>query len=269
MSFLKLGRRRVTGPIFIVGSGRSGTSVLLNTLHKTLNLPCHGEGHFYPLALPLITATNDFFEKHASKSESSSHMLHDVKVEEVRGKIGDMIAEIYKKQYGANVFIDKTPGPTGIEAIPFIQEAFPDIRIIYTKRRGIEVVRSAVRKFPHVAFEGHCEIWRDSMTTWRDARPKLHVPYLEIDQHDIALNPALIAEQIGELLELNPHQVNTVKSYLLTDRPQSSGKLNSGTVNIESSGWDEKEIKIFRKICGPIMTVFGYTEDGNYRIDTE
>lgn len=258
----------MTGPIFIVGNGRSGTSVLRNTIRKTLDIPGHGEGHFHPITLALMTTTNRFFISNESKSESSHHMLHNVKVDEVRRKIHHVISEVYAEEYGGDFFIDKTPGPSGIKGIPHVQGAFPNMKIIFAKRRGIEVVRSAVKKFPHVAFEGHCEIWKESMTNWRNARPKIHRPYLEIDQNDIANNPSVVSKDIGDLLKLSETQIDTIESHLSTDRPQSSGELNTGAVSIETAGWNEDQIKIFRKICGPIMAEFGYSEDSEYLIST-
>lgn len=259
----------MTGPIFIVGNGRSGTSVLLNTIRKTLDIPGHGEGHFHPLAYELMTATNRYFSKHEPRAKSESHLLHHVDLDVIRKKIRKVIAETYSEQYGGEFFIDKTPGPQAIQAVPFIQDAFANTKIIYAHRRGIEVIRSAMKKFPHVEFEGHCKIWRNSMTNWRTARSQLHIPYLEIDQHDIANSPSFVSKRIGALLELNDEHIATLEKHFTNDRPQSSGDLNTGMVSLETSGWDEEQIKIFRQICGPVMTEFGYSEGSDYRLSSE
>jgi hypothetical protein len=259
----------MTGPIFIVGNGRSGTSVLLNTIRKTLDIPGHGEGHFHPLAFELMTSANRFFNKNERKAESENHLLHYVELKKIKREIRNIIAATYKEQYGTEYFIDKTPGPQGVQSVPFVQDAFPNTKVIFAHRRGIEVVRSAMKKFPHVEFEGHCKIWKNSMANWRTARSQLHVPYLEIDQHDIANSPSLVSKRIGDLLELDEEQVKTLETYFTNDRPQSSGDLNTGMVSLETSGWDEEQIRIFRRNCGAIMTEFGYSEGSDYRVSSE
>ena len=107
------------------------------------------------------------------------------------------------------------------------------------------------------------------MANWRTARAQLHVPYLEIDQHDIANSPSLVSKRIGDLLELDDEQVNALETYFTNDRPQSSGDLNTGMVSLETSGWDEEQIRIFRRNCGAIMTEFGYSEGSDYRVSSK
>ena len=258
-------KHQVSRPIFIIGSGRSGTSVLLSTLRKTLNLPGHGEGHFHPIAASLLSTTDKYYHSHRSRSLNNKHMLHDVEVDLVRKKIETMVAEIYLEQYGKNDFVDKTPGPHGVRGIPFIQNAFPNMRVIFAQRRGIEVVRSSVKKFPQVPFEGHCKIWKDCMVNWQTSRYMLNVPYLEVDQIDLAMNPLFVAKKIGKLLELKQNQIDMVQNYLTTDRPQSSGSLNSGAISIDTIGWDDEKIETFRRICGSTMEDYGYLESTEYK----
>ena len=79
------------------------------------------------------------------------------------------------------------------------------------------------------------------------------------------MNPLFVAKKIGKLLELKQNQIDMVQNYLTTDRPQSSGSLNSGAISIDTIGWDDKKIETFRRICGSTMEDYGYLESTEYK----
>ena len=142
-----------------------------------------------------------------------------------------------------------------------MQKVFPNMRIIYAKRRGIEVVRSACLKFPETNFQTHCNIWQHIMNNWLDVREKLTVPYLEIDQYIMSNKPDEVAKQLKSFLQLNDKQTLFLSTYLKEKRPQSSGNLNSRDVGLETVGWSENQIAAFRRACGSVMVKFGWSED--------
>lgn len=252
------------GPIFVVGSGRSGTSILLNTIRKTTGLQGHGEGHFYPILLALDKAVSQYFLKRDRQAENPKHMLHHVDAAKIRKAMLEPVRATFEELYDSSPFVDKTPGLDGITAIPHMQNGFPGMKVVFAKRRGIEVVRSAVKKFPHVDFEGHCHSWAKCMAAWRVSRGSLRCDFVEIDQFDIANKPEQVVNKLGAALGLDEPQRERMLSFFQNDRPQSSGDLNAVPKSIAEVEWSDEQIATFREICGDAMREFGYSESANY-----
>ena len=257
---------RFEGPVFVVGNGRSGTSVMLSTVRKTLEWTYHSEGHFYPLIRDLCIPLDRFFQSKriVNLSKSPEHMLHHVDISKVNESISKVVFDVFLEIYGTTNFVDKTPGPSAILSLPYLQRVFPTMRVIHMKRRGIEVVRSSVKKFAETDFETHCNSWERALSNWDSVVPELTVPHITIDQNDLSLMPAEVVKELAPFLSLNTAQSETMLKYFETDRPQSSGDLNRGGISIGSSGWTTDQIEIYRKIAAPMMERHGWSESATY-----
>ena len=239
---------------------------MLATVRKTLNLKYYGEGHLYPLLGDLSRATEKYFNSARIKnlSKSDAHMIHHVKHSDVDERLAKMVRNIFFDVYGTTEFVDKTPGPMPILSLPMLEAAFPTMKVIHMKRRGIEVVRSALKKFNETDFETHCVIWEQALANWEKIEPRLKVPHITIDQHTLATEPETSVKQLEDFLELTSEQAQTMLGFFQNDRPQSSGSLNKGGVSLESSGWSEEEIEIYRRVGAKMMARHGWSEDESY-----
>ena len=110
----------------------------------------------------------------------------------------------------------------------------------------------------------HCRQWSSCILSWYRTRSELNTPYLEIDQRDLETDTMGQCERLGSFLGLDGDTVATLSTYISTNRPQSSGSLNSGSVSLETSGWSRTEIATFRRECGLAMKLEGYAEDDSY-----
>lgn len=261
-----LGSQGLKGPVFVVGNGRSGTSVTLSTVRKTLGWKYHGEGHFYPVLREMMLASDRYFRSSRIErlAANEGHFVHHVKSSRIKFQLADIIRSTYDEVYGTTQFVDKTPGPQAILSLPFLVRAFPDMRIIHMKRRGIEVLRSSRKKFADTPFEDHIQIWKKALENWERVMPKLACPHITIDQHILSTQPEVVTAELSQFLQLSEAQSEAMLGYFTEDRPQSSGDLNRGGVSLAASGWTDEEIALFRAEAGELMRRHGWSEDEAY-----
>jgi len=257
-------------PIFVLGSPRSGTSIITKAIKDGVNVKGYAEGHFLPIIKPLMQAIADFYQKNEKIIGKKSRTISHIERNELEEEITKTIRKIHDQVIKHEVWIDKTPGFSMIEAAPYLLKTWPESRFIFAKRRGIECVISRLKKFPNVPFETHCKLWTQAMESWLKVRDSLTGYYLEIEQRDIGLNPQVVAKAIGELLNIEPEKVKKIEDIFINERMEDTGgKETTQAIKITETGWTDEEIKIFRKHCGKISQKFGYSETSDYFLLTK
>ncbi len=128
--------RGIERPVFIIGCGRSGTTILGATLAKHrlvtyLNEPCHLWFSAYP-------QTDIWTPKAQSRGGKLALTAADTEAGKSR-KIGRLF-RLETWISGKPVLIEKLP--VNSFRLNFIQEIFPEARFIHIYRNGLEVARS-------------------------------------------------------------------------------------------------------------------------------
>lgn len=254
-------------PIFILGSGRSGTSILTAALKSGAGIPGFNEGHFLPLVSRIVSVTEQYFHSKRKLRSDNRHLIAHVNQGEFKAKLIEVFRDQCERICPEGTWLDKSPGSAMIEAVPYLSSAWPRARYIFAKRRGIENLISRLKKFPHVSFERHCIMWAECMEAWLKVRETVQDSSIEIDQRDIALYPERTAMRIGKLLKLDSGQVSRLQSSFTIKRPQSTGGQESEeALDIRESGWTVEQLECFRKHCGEVSIRFGYTETSDYSL---
>jgi hypothetical protein len=252
-------------PIFILGSGRSGTSILTGAIRSGAQIEGYLEGHFIPLILWFMKDVEQYYFSKRDLLEDNRHMIAEVSQDYVEKKISEFFRQTCESLATNRVWLDKSPDSATIKAAPHIKNIWSEARFIFAKRRGIENIISRLKKFPHVSFENHCIMWKDCMESWLKVKDKFSDCSIEIEQRDIALNPIETANVIGKFLDLESTKINKIAEIFITQRPQSTGKKEQKiAINIQETGWTKLEIEIYRKYCSEISFKFGYSENSNY-----
>jgi len=251
-------------PIFIVGSPRSGTSILVQALQNAGYAGCN-EGNLLSLLRPLDLAIDGHFVHFAAADPLvlTSHITRERLKESVFGAVRRMVDSFHE----GRPWLDKTGNPEMIEAIPVLRALWPESRFIFAKRRGIENLVSRLKKFPGFSFEYHCRDWARNMATWRRvtaADPSL--PFIEVDQWDIGNSPVEAAAEIAGFLGLDAAQQGLVVKSFVHDRPQETARGTAlRTLTMAETGWSEARMAAFHALCLEEMFAFGYTDDESYR----
>ena len=252
-------------PIFILGSGRSGTSILTGAIRSGGEIEGYLEGHFLPLILFFMQDIERYYFSKRSLLNDNRHMIAEINQEEIEQEIIEIFRKKSQSLSSSKVWLDKSPDSAMIKASPYILKIWSKAKFIFARRRGLENIISRLKKFPHVSFEQHCIMWKDCMESWLKVKDKLKDCSIEIEQRDIALNPLDTAKKIGAFLNLEQGKINKIADIFTTQRPQSTGgKENIEAISIDEIGWTKEQIQIFRKHCTEVNKKFGYSESSSY-----
>lgn len=250
-------------PVFIVGSPRSGTSILVSAL-RNVGYQGYAEGNF----LPLITLIGKVVDRHiAVFGKANPNVLAgQIDAKLLKARIEEVIKEFTETLNTGPLWFDKSGNADMIRAIPTLRRLWPESIFIFAKRRAIENVVSRLKKFPAHDFDYHCIDWAKNMACWRDIRAKLPADaYLEVDQQDLIRSTEEIASKIGRFLGLPDEQMIRIVKTFTSFRPQETTKGSAAmTYSIDSLGWPAAQMEIFRKHCGAEMREYGYSEDTAY-----
>jgi hypothetical protein len=250
-------------PVFIVGSPRSGTSILTIALQRA-GYTGFEEGNF----LSLLTRLHEDVDAHFHNFGTDHHGVLTAHIDPcgLKTRLAEVLRAQVEPFYGGRPWFDKTGNPEMITAIPALRSLWPDAVFIFAKRRGIENLASRLRKFPQYDFAYHCRDWARNMAGWRALRavcPDLRA--LEVDQRHIAEAPAATAMALGTFLNLQPAAIETIKQVFSGERPQETAPGTAvRRMTLASTGWGEDLQEQFRALCGAEMAAFHYTEDEQY-----
>ncbi len=255
-------------PIFILGSPRSGTTIITQALIKGANIAGYQEGHLLPLIYYLNKEIDLYYEqKNSSEKEKRNIMLDNISREKIKKRIINSFHNLVDSLHEGDMWLDKTPGDKMILIAPYLKESWQKSKFIFAKRRGIECIISRTKKFPNVPFEAHCRLWLKAMDSWSTIKPNLEGSYLEIDQRQIALTPEQVAQKIGDFLDFSSEQIGQIEYIFKNKRPQhTGGKEEELAIDIKDTGWSDQQINFFLKKCEKINETYGYSNSSSYYV---
>jgi hypothetical protein len=251
-------------PAFILGSPRSGTSILVTALQRAGYRGFH-EGHLLPLIRIIERAVDRQFETFAT--EGAKILISQVDRANLKARLTDIIGAEAAAHHGHGPWLDKTGGVEMIESVPTLCRIFPDARFVFAQRRAIENVVSRLVKFPRHGFEYHCTSWAKVMAAWRALRTALpELACIEIDQRDISAAPAETARRLADFLSIDDAACESMAATFTSRRPQETQPGSADRVlTLAGTGWSEAQKAIFSRVCDAEMQAAGYTTDESYR----
>jgi hypothetical protein len=254
-------------PIFVVGSPRSGTTAIGAALRRAYGLEGFGECHVLPMLPRLVHAATSYFDQPGMQQAGQSRgvmLAHAPPAHWEQGLIA-LVRATYEQLHQGSNFVDKTPGVPMLRAVPWIHRIWPQARVIYARRRGLENVESRRRKFGERPFREHCQGWAESMRVWDEVRGQIPAALcLELDQYDLAVDPAGSADRIAGFLAMHEDQCHRLKGFLARKRPEQTDAEGWKPLSWTSIGWDAAMKAEFDKSCRAVMEASGYSFDERY-----
>ncbi len=263
-------------PIFVVGSGRSGTSVLLQALGKHTNiLAMRGEAPFYTSLGGdtynfELAHNHDYFTRslHVNK-QYFYQQLKKIGFESASGRyygLRYMLRALFTERKNlsrCHYWALKTFPPE--KSTKGLLTLFPKAKFVYITRNGIDVVNSMAKfhGFREMDFETHCHKWTNEATKYHYLLDHPHASHVR--HEDLVKNPTVFFTKIFSFLNLPPESgvaqftSNTVVHPLdQGDQTNINAKELFGSRESPFKTWDTDRQALFIKICGKAMTKLSY-----------
>ena len=262
-------------PFFIVGSARSGTTLLRLMLNAHNSVAVPPESRF---VVELWTGEREvdvepFLTKLAAHKRFETW---DLPIEAVRDELRgasrapyaiviEAAFHAYARVNGKTRWGDKTP--RYVEHIPFIAELFPQARFIHLIRDGRNVALSYGRvPFGPKNIAQAARLWGDRVSRGcREGRSLERGRYLEIRYEDLVEDAAGEAKDLCDFLELDfdPGMLDyteRARGAVLTRAKQFNPHVTQKPTQTRS--WENEmpaeHVEIFEAVAGNVLTELGY-----------
>jgi hypothetical protein len=234
---------------------------------KKAGITGFNEGHVLPLLTGLSKTVDAYYAAHPVACADPNMMLSKLPAADIKAAVDDAIRQTIEFMHpGEEVWFDKTPGLPMLNVVPDIARLWPEGRFVSMRRRHIENILSRLRKFPALTFELHCQQWVDTARAWQRVKESISPgSFIEIEQYEIARNPAETAGAISRFLSLSDTQCKAIAArFASKNRPQFTGGDEWNIKGLDDVGWSEQQKEIFRKHCSAVGRELGYSEDASY-----
>ncbi len=253
-------------PVFVVGSPRSGTSILVGALLRAGYGGFH-EGNF----LSLVRVVERDVDRHFALFYNPNPLVLTSGIDRdgLKDGLARLIVDAAVQRQPPGPWLDKTGGAEMIEAIPVLRRIFPTSRFVFAKRRAIENLVSRLVKFPDLTFEYHCADWARTMAAWRILRERAPgKDTIEIDQRDISTRPEIVVRRLGAFLQLDQAALPPMLRVFTSHRPQETEPGSAHRLlSLSQTGWTQNQTATFHRLCDAEMQAEGYATDATYRVD--
>lgn len=253
----------------VVGSPRSGTTVVGNMIQQAYGTKAHGESHLAELFSGLISHADEYLTN-SQAAKNKGTMVWEMPSLLVKAQLIKQLRDIYITYYGNEVVVDKTPGIPMLKSLPLLISAFPSAKVVYCQRRGIENVASRLRKFPNAKFDVHCKQWTQTLKIWKRMKTQLSTVLgssswcLEVEQYELATAPSKVTDEIGFFLQVGKGAINRMFRYQERKAPQVTSGKPSDVTSLNAVNWTEQQKAYFIETCGELMKEQGYSLDESY-----
>lgn len=245
-------------PFFILGSVRSGTTVLRDVLRRHPNLAAPEETHFFRWAEPY--GTGPYENKYLHKALFENHrrldgvkdfdFFYTLQNARHRRDLMDNYARIFLegRQQESRRWFDKTP--QNVYGVMLISANYPEARFVHIHRHPYNVVASLRRggMLRRQGIRGAINYWLESMLILSEYRKGFPDRILELSYETLGREPL---ETVNHLLGFigEPHFTALPEDIEISEEQNRYPEILS-----------EEELAYIRECCGDMMQVYGYAD---------
>jgi hypothetical protein len=262
-------------PFFVVGSARSGTTMLRLMLNAHPEVAVPPESRF---VVDLYTGSDEVDTSALLSRLAQHHRFEawELPIEAVRGELGDAArapyADVMRAAYrayarlqGKSRWGDKTP--RYVEDLGLLSSMFGDARFIHLIRDGRNVALSyADVPFGPKTIAAAADLWGRRVSAGMRVGRTLEHRYLEMRYEDLVEDAAGEIKSLCEFLELefDPGMLD------YTERARDAVLPRAATYNPNITcapmsnvrSWEtdmaEDQVEVFEAVAGPVLSDLGY-----------
>ena len=269
-------------PVFVIGSPRSGTTILAWALARHSGLWTSGESYIL-FDLFGRRRADTVYDQAKELSEGSWLQTQGVSRKEFLESLGLGINALFSSRSGGKRWIDHTPHYALMADV--LADMFPGARFLHILRDGREVVRSmqsflnVVKNDPKRAsvvesgaiapwatnFPEACKTWREYSDAAMQFTVKNPGRCLTVRHEELQLDPG---ETLGRVLEfLGLAHEDGPAEYARSNRLNSSfpvGPNGAGSADRSSTAWEEwtaEQRRVFADVAGSALVRYGFATD--------
>lgn len=253
-------------PIFVVGSPRSGTTVLMRAL-ETLDgfYSPHVEGHLTPWLLEgvdrVVKNASHFPQPFLPTSICTGENFDKLLTWLARAVDGFMKEVGNISDDESSHWIDKTPDLPQLRRLPLLQRMFPKCNVIFIYRHPRDVVLSTRKVWnPNTSDKDLLKRWTQLHEEYRKKiRPHLDLKrVLEIQQERLATCPEMVSRTLVDFLGLSENNFMELSHFFQAKRINRKPDVQDKSFTYLDNA-DKKFLKLVDSICGSEMSHWGYT----------
>lgn len=241
-------------PIFIIGSPRSGTSILHWALTQHTKLWGSEESDFM---IKLIPNLFESYRYGARRGQRNWLNKQAVTQKEFLDTFAQAIDGLYKSRSGGLRWIEKTPSYALVS--DQIMEMFPNCKILHIVRDGRQAVCSMQEKFGW-RFLYSVRTWKSNVSAAFDAGSRHTDSVLLIKYEDLILNPAATFERIFDFVgEASQSDVVDFIREPINSSPLCESSDPGDRLAARWRKWNPVKRLVFRAFAGDLMADLGYS----------
>lgn len=274
-------------PVFVLGSGRSGTTLvrLMLTAHPSIGIPPEGTfmmdlyRRWYRGGRPINEPVESFCDAVMSSDRFGEWKIDRdnllARLTAVNPKTYANLVDAVYVEYLATLDANKSRwGDKNIDYVlelPRVIRLFPDARIIHVIRDGRDVLASYKNvKFGPKGALGVAMFWRKRVQTGRRVGRTLGATrYYELQYERLVAHPEDECRRVCAFLDeafdpqmLNFHELNREKELVPAHRLQWHANTLKPVTTARTGRWREQlspsEVRTFETIAGEALREFGY-----------
>jgi hypothetical protein len=233
--------------LFIVGLPRAGTSTLVHAL-RAVGFRGFAEGHLLGL-LPVVEETIVRYYETWKGDNLPDTMLNKMDLYELMLRYRSFFRETFDQLIGQPPWLDKNASPFIMPYLKLIQSVWSDAAFIFTKRRPVDFIISAMKKFPDRSFEHFCEVIHFTFDNWERQKGALK-SYIEVDQSELC-DPARLSDKLIEFLKIDPSKKSIIISRL-NDQVERTSETYTAR-SLSELNLSAEQLALFNEKCSSVM----------------